>query len=284
MDSNKSPARILPGSASGSLQFHRASCRLGRTTMSDPAARPTPSWRECRPLRPVPPMAESAPIGMVAARPDGTVVFANARWREITGIDHPTPIPYEVIAADHPPRRPRTSSPRPTSTSGRRSSSDFEIASRIVRPDGQVRHVLAQGAPILDEDGRVTGFVGITADVTDTGRADRRPAPQRRTVPQPHRPGPAGPHRGRPRRARSSRSTRPTPPWSGRTPEELVGTSALALVHPDDRHTAIEMATGLLEGEAELDRARAATDARRRHVVWVTSATTLERDADGRPP
>ena len=38
---------------------------------------------------------------------------------------------------------------------------------RVVRSDGSVRHVRDQGAPVLDERGRVTRVVGIAVDVTE---------------------------------------------------------------------------------------------------------------------
>ena len=132
--------------------------------MSDPDAPPDPPAGSDPRTDPFRRLAEKAPIGMVAARPDGTVEFANRRWREITGIDHPTPIPYSALAPVlHPDDRDGLVTA--VVNSGRQGE-EFEISARVVRADG-VRHVLAHGAPIMDEDGTLTGFVGTASDVTD---------------------------------------------------------------------------------------------------------------------
>jgi diguanylate cyclase (GGDEF)-like protein/PAS domain S-box-containing protein len=247
--------------------------------MSDPEARPL-TGEGAGPTDPFRQMAESAPIGMVAARPDGTVVWANRRWREITGIDHPTPIPYDVVepivhAED------REVLWRAYNHAGENQGS-FELASRVVREDGQLLHVLSQGAAVLDEDGTVAGYVGITADVTEIveltaaqRRSDERfrnliaKAPIGQTVVTPE--------------GKIVEVNHAYAALVGRTPEQLAGTNALALVHPDDRESAIEMAASLLRGEQDV------VDHERRLLrpdgtpVWVSSATTLERDANGTP-
>ncbi len=153
---------------------------------------------------------------MVAARPDGTVVFANARWREITGIDHPTPDPLRGDLADHPPRGP----PRPRHGLHRRRREARRVRDRLAdrapRRPGPPRAGPGRTDP---RRGRPSHRVrGHHRRRDRHGRADRRPAPERRTLPQPHR---ARPPSARPwsiSTARSSRSTRPTPPWSGRPP------------------------------------------------------------------
>ena len=184
--------------------------------------------------------------------------------------------------ADHPPGRPGRGLGRLRAGPARmwaRSSS----APASVRADGTVIYVLAQGAPVLDEAGSVSGYVGITTDITEMvelsaaqHRSDERfrnliaKAPMGQTVVTLD----GHDHRGQPRLRRARRAAPPRT-WSA--------PSALALVHPDDRDSAIEMAAKLLRGEVEADRARtppAATPTARR--CGCRSATTLERDADRR--
>jgi diguanylate cyclase (GGDEF)-like protein/PAS domain S-box-containing protein len=248
--------------------------------MSDPVARSHLRGDRAPLTDPFRRMAENAPIGLVAARPDGTVVFANARWREITGIDHPTPIPYSVI---QPIVYPEDLDELTTAfRASRRSGDDFEISSRIYRPDGSVRHILAQGAPVLDEDGEINGFVGIAIDITDlmeVAAAQRRSDERYRTLI-------AKAPLGQTVVTLDGRIIEVNHAYAalvGRTPDELAGSSAIALVHPDDRDGAIEMATRLLSGEVE------GIEHERRLLrpdgssVWVSSATTLERGANGEP-
>ena len=266
-----SPTAIVTNPAAPNLPPHRLPpAPYSYRSAGRWVARPM-SDRDLRPLagEGAPPtdafrqMAEQAPIGMVAARPDGAVVWVNRRWREMTGIDQPIPIPYEVVEPIiHPDDR-------------------VELRQAYSRAGGDVLDLRVQLAhrpagrrgPARAGPGRSGARRGghdhrLRRDhhrPHRDGRAQRRPATQRRAVPQPHRQGPDGPDGGDARRARSSRSTTPTPALVGRTPEELSGTSALALVHPDDRDSAIEMAAMLLRGEVEADRARAPAAAPGRH-------------------
>jgi len=50
--------------------------------------------------------------------------------------------------------------------------SPFALEHRIIRPDGDVRTVLARGEGVVDEDGRLVRFIGTDQDITDRRRAD----------------------------------------------------------------------------------------------------------------
>jgi diguanylate cyclase (GGDEF)-like protein/PAS domain S-box-containing protein len=248
--------------------------------MTEPAPSPDPEEEAAPSTDPFRRMAEAAPIGMVAATMDGTVRFANARWREMTGIDHPTPIPYEVVEPIiHPDDVRDLAQAYQQSGEWRR---DFEVASRIIRADGEVRHVLAQGAPVIGADGVLTGYVGITVDITDLVEMT---AAQRKSD---HR------FRSLISKAPLGQSTvgldgniiEANGAWAkmlGRTTDELIGMEGLPLVHPDDQPEAQDMAFRLLKGEAESieqERRLVRPDG---SVVWVSSSTTVERDANGKP-
>ena len=49
---------------------------------------------------------------------------------------------------------------------------DFEIDYRIVRPDGEIRHVLELGRVIRDDDGRPIEQSGVVQDITERKRAE----------------------------------------------------------------------------------------------------------------
>ena len=49
---------------------------------------------------------------------------------------------------------------------------DYEHEHRIVLLDGTVKHIHAMGHPVLDENGRVTEYVGTAMDVTERKRAE----------------------------------------------------------------------------------------------------------------
>ena len=50
--------------------------------------------------------------------------------------------------------------------------SPFALEHRIIRPDGDVRTVLARGEGVADENGRLVRFIGTDQDITDRRRAD----------------------------------------------------------------------------------------------------------------
>ena len=49
---------------------------------------------------------------------------------------------------------------------------DFEIEYRIVRPDGEIRHVLELGRVVKDADGRATAQRGVVQDITERKQAE----------------------------------------------------------------------------------------------------------------
>lgn len=56
----------------------------------------------------------------------------------------------------------------------------FEI--NFIRPDGSVRQLHVEGEPEIDQDGRLTGFFGITQDVTESRRIGRELARSERAL------------------------------------------------------------------------------------------------------
>jgi PAS domain S-box-containing protein len=47
-----------------------------------------------------------------------------------------------------------------------------QVEFRIVRPDGEVRHMLGLSHPILDDSGKLTDYVGTVTDITDRKRSE----------------------------------------------------------------------------------------------------------------
>jgi len=50
----------------------------------------------------------------------------------------------------------------------------YEADLRIVRPDGEIRHVETRGEPVFDDHGRVVGFTGTVVDITDRKRIEEQ--------------------------------------------------------------------------------------------------------------
>ena len=80
------------------------------------------------------------------------------------------PVTYEeLIRGAHPDDRPALAE---VLERGRRSRESFALEYRILRPDGEVRHVHVQGKVGLDAEGRPERLVGAVQDITERTRAD----------------------------------------------------------------------------------------------------------------
>jgi PAS domain S-box-containing protein len=53
-----------------------------------------------------------------------------------------------------------------------REGRDFEMHSRIVLPDGSVKHVHTVGHPVFNESGELTEFIGVVMDTTERKRSE----------------------------------------------------------------------------------------------------------------
>jgi len=106
-------------------------------------------------------LAASSPLGIVYADHDGAHGYVNQRWRDIVGIGPDERASYDQI---HPEDRDRVIADAQLVASERRTvRSEY----RIVRPDGELRHLRSSVAPVVDSHGAVRGYVGSTEDVTD---------------------------------------------------------------------------------------------------------------------
>ena len=106
-------------------------------------------------------LAASSPLGIVYADRDGGHEYVNQRWRDIVGLGPDDQASFDHIHVDD--------RERVTADAGRVASDGLTVRSeyRIVRPDGEVRHVRSSIAPVVDGSGSVRGYVGSTEDVTD---------------------------------------------------------------------------------------------------------------------
>ncbi len=106
-------------------------------------------------------LAASSSIGIVYADRGGENRYANQRWREIVGIG-----PEESVGLDwiHPEDRERVVAEARSVGMGEPS---MRTDHRILRPDGEVRHVRSSVARVLDGEGAVRGYVGSMEDVTE---------------------------------------------------------------------------------------------------------------------
>jgi diguanylate cyclase (GGDEF)-like protein/PAS domain S-box-containing protein len=248
--------------------------------MREPDLRPpvtTGSGADGDPLRQ---MAELAPLGIVHTDAHGMIVFVNQRWRQITGVTAPLPLPVQVSSdAVHPDDRARVVEGYLEAS---RSLSAFASQGRILRPDGTVVTVQIQTSPVLANDGTFMGDVGTVLDITAYLEATgaRRLSEERYrnlmafapvgqvvytldgTLVEINRSGAA---------------------LLGYEPEELLGASARDFLVPQDQSLVGNRLRSLIEGNASSIQFEHRLLHRDGHEVWVDNNITIERSPSGEP-
>ena len=113
-------------------------------------------------------MADTAPVMVWMARPDGLCDWFNRPWLEFTGRTMEEELGEGWTEGVHPEDRPRCVETC-SAAFGRREP--FRTEYRRRRADGQYRWVLDNGAPRFGPDGFL-GYVGSCIDITDRREAE----------------------------------------------------------------------------------------------------------------
>lgn len=108
-------------------------------------------------------LAESAPIGIVLADPEGAVTYANPAWLAITAIPLGQALNMDWFDLVHPDDRERVVSAWERTREG----GAFDLEFRYLRPSGEARWVQAHASELKDDTGQSLGFVRTSLDVTD---------------------------------------------------------------------------------------------------------------------
>lgn len=108
-------------------------------------------------------LADNAPIMLWVTSADGSATYFNRRWIDFTGQDVSTSLGDAWVEYVHPQDRERVVR---TVNEALERRSRLEMKFRLRRADGQHRYVLSVAEPLHDSEGRFTGFVGCTFDIT----------------------------------------------------------------------------------------------------------------------
>jgi PAS domain S-box-containing protein len=111
--------------------------------------------------------AETIPLIVWVARPDGRHVYFNRLWREYTGMSRDESLGDGWSLPIHPDDRDRSLEHWRAAASQARS---YEAEHRFRRADGSYRWVLRRAQPQCDADGAVSLWVGTCADIDDQKR------------------------------------------------------------------------------------------------------------------
>jgi PAS domain S-box-containing protein len=97
--------------------------------------------------------------------PDNEIFLSDEVYR-IHGLDKDSYVPSLVsgVKAYHPDDRRMVET---VIASAIREKSSFEFQARVIRTDGETRHVLSRGVAQVDHEGDVTSIFGVMIDITD---------------------------------------------------------------------------------------------------------------------
>ncbi|HKW23445.1 MAG TPA: PAS domain S-box protein [Ktedonobacterales bacterium] len=116
-------------------------------------------------------MADTAPVMIWVAGPDGLVTFFNAPWLRFTGRTFDQELGYGWAEGAHPDDRSRCLSTYRAALQARR---DFTMEYRLRRHDGEYRWIVDTGVPRYSTDGTFLGYIGSAIDITEHRRAEEQ--------------------------------------------------------------------------------------------------------------
>ena len=241
-----------------------------------------------RDKQPVPPLvpadvfrqlAENAPVGLTFTTLSGETLFANDRWRELTGVQLPTPISFEQLMellADDPDRDAlfalyanAIATLEPFST---------EMTMNYVN---STQRVSVQATPFC-VDGQLTGFVGSTTDIAPLEQAIAAKLEAENRYRALFHSAPVG---------------QVLTTFSGEVLEinavgaqilgyeasDIIGSNFADYFPPEDLELLAEQLASLINGERSNLVVIHNLFHRSGERVWVSNRMTVERDADGQP-
>ncbi|XXX71914.1 PAS domain S-box protein [Sorangium sp. So ce134] len=114
-------------------------------------------------------MADYAPVVIWVTAPDGSCVYVNPRWCELTGQTEAACLGFGWLAAVHPSDQQEAEETFRRSTARREA---FRADYRFRRSDGAYRWCIDSASPRLGPDGEFLGYVGSVIDITERKEAE----------------------------------------------------------------------------------------------------------------
>lgn len=116
-------------------------------------------------------LANLAPAGIFRTDGVGNCLYVNDAWLRLTGFEDDSWMNDGWASSVHPDDRERIFSAWRAAVADRR---DFREEWRWVRKDGSISWVDGIGRPEVDENGRVSSFVGVNIDITERRMAEEK--------------------------------------------------------------------------------------------------------------
>jgi diguanylate cyclase (GGDEF)-like protein/PAS domain S-box-containing protein len=114
-------------------------------------------------------MAESSPVGIFRAAPQGQCRYVNRRWREIAGLTAEKALAEGWLTVVHPDDREYVVGTWTLCVQERRT---FRSECRFKRPGGLTTWVFVQAEPVFDSQDELTGYIGSVTDISERKRTE----------------------------------------------------------------------------------------------------------------
>jgi diguanylate cyclase (GGDEF)-like protein/PAS domain S-box-containing protein len=110
-------------------------------------------------------VAEDAPVMLWLTNSEGKVVFTNSKWKKFVGANTDGHLSGDTwLVALHPDDREYCLH---IFNDAFLSHQPFEMEYRLRHFDGQYRYILDTGEPYINKEGKFSGFIGSSTDITD---------------------------------------------------------------------------------------------------------------------
>ena len=116
-------------------------------------------------------LVQLAPVGIYLTDAEGNCRYVNRRWREMAGLTSAEALGRGWLSGIHPDDRELIARRWYDTVAGHK---QWELEYRMQTPDGTTTWVLGQAAALCESDGQLSGFLGISVDITQRKLAASR--------------------------------------------------------------------------------------------------------------
>jgi diguanylate cyclase (GGDEF)-like protein/PAS domain S-box-containing protein len=224
-------------------------------------------------------LAEHLPIGVYETDARGRLIYVNAHWCELTGIDREEAEGASWASVVHPEDLERVVAEWRRSRAEER---DFSLEYRYVRADGTPTWVWCRAVELVDDDGEITGYLGTCCDTQVSPTVDRALEEAEKRFANAFEEAPIG-------MALVAldgsflRVNRALPDLVGYDPEDLLALTFQDITHPDDLEADLELVRQVIAGEIRSYRMEKRYMRPNEEEVWVNLSVSLVRDDSGEP-
>ena len=109
-------------------------------------------------------LAEASPVAIINTDTDGSCIYFNQHWSEITRLSTADSLGDGWIKALHPQDRERVVKTWKQAVTAK---IPWKSEYRFLRPDGRVIWVISQALPEIDEHGEFKGYIATVTDITE---------------------------------------------------------------------------------------------------------------------